>query len=158
MRSGSRWRPSETMPARSPHIEKAIALNDERHGPFAAPHVNLSAFYNRTGNPDAALEHARKALALDPKSDRALFQKARADERQGRLDEAVDALNQRHRAQPARVLLLLRALRACTAALAGRMRAGRRWSISSASIARATSSTRSGALRRSAPPVDRQRE
>ena len=42
-------------------------------GTFAAPHVNLSAYYNRTGNPDKALEHARKALALDPKSDRALF-------------------------------------------------------------------------------------
>ena len=73
--------------------QKAIALNAERNGTFVSPHVNLSAYYNRTGNPDAALEHARKALALDPKSDRALFQKARADERQGRLDEAVDALN-----------------------------------------------------------------
>ena len=73
--------------------QQAIALNDERHGTFSAPHVNLSAYYNRTGNPDAAMEHARKALALDPKSDRALFQKARADERQGRLNEAVDALN-----------------------------------------------------------------
>ena len=56
--------------------------------------MNLSAYYNRTGDPEQALEHARKALELDPKSDRAWFQKARADERQGRLDEAVDALNQ----------------------------------------------------------------
>ena len=29
--------------------EQAIALNDERKGSFAAPHVNLSAYYNRTG-------------------------------------------------------------------------------------------------------------
>ena len=55
--------------------------------------MNLSAYYNRTGNPERALEHARKAMALDPKSDRAWFQKGRADERQGKLDEAVDALN-----------------------------------------------------------------
>jgi tetratricopeptide (TPR) repeat protein len=73
--------------------EKAIALNDARHGTFASAHVNLSAYYNRTGHPDKALAYAKQALALDPKSDRALFQKARADERENRLDEAVDALN-----------------------------------------------------------------
>ena len=73
--------------------EKAIALNDERHGRFSSAHVNLSAFYNRTANPDKALEFAKKALEIDPRSDGALFQKARADERQGRLDDAVDALN-----------------------------------------------------------------
>jgi tetratricopeptide (TPR) repeat protein len=56
--------------------------------------VNLSAYYNRTGDPQKALEHARKALALDPKSDRAWFQKGRADERRGNLEEAMDALNQ----------------------------------------------------------------
>jgi tetratricopeptide (TPR) repeat protein len=75
------------------NYEKAIALNEARHGSFASAHVNLSAYYNRTGSPEKALDYASKALALDPKSDRALFQKARADERQGRLDDAVDALN-----------------------------------------------------------------
>jgi tetratricopeptide (TPR) repeat protein len=73
--------------------EKAIALNEARHGSFASAHVNLSAYYNRTGNPDKALEYARKALELDPKSDRAWFQAARADERQGLLDKAVDSMN-----------------------------------------------------------------
>jgi tetratricopeptide (TPR) repeat protein len=73
--------------------QKAIALNEERQGHFTGAYVNLSAFYNRTGNPDKALEYATKALAIDIKSDGALFQKARADERQGRLDDAVDALN-----------------------------------------------------------------
>ena len=53
--------------------EKAAALNAERKGAFAAPHVNLSAYYNRIGNAAAALEQARKAIALDPKSDRAWF-------------------------------------------------------------------------------------
>jgi tetratricopeptide (TPR) repeat protein len=55
--------------------------------------VNLAAYYNRTGDVANALEYAKQALAIDPKSDRALFQKARADEHDGRLDEAVDALN-----------------------------------------------------------------
>jgi tetratricopeptide (TPR) repeat protein len=74
--------------------EKAVALNDARGGSFTSAHVNLSAYYNRTGDPDKALVYARKAIELDPKSDRAWFQKGRADERQGRLDAAVEALNQ----------------------------------------------------------------
>jgi protein O-GlcNAc transferase len=73
--------------------EKAIALNDTRQGKFTSAHVNLSAYYNRTGNPERALEYARKALTIDAQSDRAWFQKGRADERQGRLDEAVESLN-----------------------------------------------------------------
>jgi tetratricopeptide (TPR) repeat protein len=74
--------------------EKAIALNEARQGTFASPHVNLSAYYNRTGEPRKAIEYARKALVLDPSSDRALFQKGRAEERQGNLDGAVNALNE----------------------------------------------------------------
>jgi tetratricopeptide (TPR) repeat protein len=73
---------------------RAVALNEERKGTFAAPHVNLSAYYNRAGSPEQALEHARKALELDPRSDRALFQKGRAAERLGNLDEAAGALNE----------------------------------------------------------------
>ena len=125
--------------------EKATALNDERKGTFASPHVNLSAYYNRTDNPDKALAHARRAIALDPKSDRAWFQRGRADERQGRLDDAVGALNKRDCPQPARIVVLLRARAACTVASGGRTRARRRSSCSSASSARPTSSTSSGA-------------
>jgi tetratricopeptide (TPR) repeat protein len=73
---------------------KAIALNEARNGTYALPHINLSAYYNRTGNPEKALEHARSALTLDSKSDRALFQEGRAYERQDKLDEAVQAINQ----------------------------------------------------------------
>ena len=73
--------------------QEAIRLNEERGGKFAAAHVNLSAYYNRTGEPAKALEYARKAIALDPTSDRAFFQKAKADEREGRLNDAVAALN-----------------------------------------------------------------
>ena len=73
--------------------QKAIALNEERQGTFVGAHVNLSAFYNRTGNSAKALDYAQKALELDPKSDSAWFQKARAEERQGKLKEAADSLN-----------------------------------------------------------------
>jgi len=74
--------------------EQAIALNKERQGRFASAHVSLSAYYNRTADPDKALEYARQAIELDPKSDGAWFQQAKAQERQGRLTEAVDSLNQ----------------------------------------------------------------
>ena len=89
--------------------EKAAALNAERKGAFAAPHVNLSAYYNRTGNPAAALEQARKAIALDPKSDRAWFQKGRADERGGDLEAAAECVQPGDRPQFTRVFILLRA-------------------------------------------------
>jgi tetratricopeptide (TPR) repeat protein len=73
--------------------EEAIALNEQRHGTFVSAHVNLSAYYNRTGDSAKALNWAQKALELDPKSDAAWFQKARAEERQGNLQAAVDSLN-----------------------------------------------------------------
>jgi len=73
--------------------QKAIALNDERKGNFSSALVNLSAYYNRTSDPGKALEHANKALELDPKSDRAWFQKGKADEGEGRLENAVDAVS-----------------------------------------------------------------
>ena len=66
----------------------------QRQGRFVSAHVSLSAYYNRTGDPDKALEYARQALELDPKSDAAWFQQAKAQERLGRLAEAVDSLNQ----------------------------------------------------------------
>jgi tetratricopeptide (TPR) repeat protein len=73
--------------------QKAIALNEGRKGKFSSAHVNLSAYYNRTGDPDKGLEYANKAIELDPQSDRAWFQKAKALERQGHLEEAVASLN-----------------------------------------------------------------
>lgn len=73
--------------------QKAIALNDGKQGRFASPQVNLSAYYNRVGDADKALEHARRAIELDPTADRAWFQRARAEERRGDLQAAVDALN-----------------------------------------------------------------
>jgi len=75
------------------NYQKAISLNDQQHGSFVAPQVNLSAYYNRMGDTDKALDYAEKALKLDPKADTAWFQKAKAYEHQGRLNDAVDSLN-----------------------------------------------------------------
>jgi tetratricopeptide (TPR) repeat protein len=55
----------------------AIRLNEERHGKFDAAYVNLSAYYNRRGKSDLALEYAHRALALNPQSDLAYFQIAK---------------------------------------------------------------------------------
>jgi Flp pilus assembly protein TadD len=76
------------------HYRQAVALNDGRKGSFPGGHVNLSAFYNRTGDPAKAHEHATAAIAIDPEADRAWFQKGRADERLGNMEDAVKALNQ----------------------------------------------------------------
>lgn len=73
--------------------EKAIAINESRQGSFVSSHVNLSAHYNRKGDSAKALEYARAALKIDPKSDGAWFQQAKALEAQGQLNDAVDALN-----------------------------------------------------------------
>jgi tetratricopeptide (TPR) repeat protein len=75
------------------NYKKAVALNEAQQGRFASAHVNLSAYYNRAGDPETALAYARAALELDPKSDRAWFQKAKGDEQQGRLAEAALSLN-----------------------------------------------------------------
>ena len=75
------------------NYQKAITLTEAQNGSFASAHINMSAYYNRTGSPEKALAFAQRALELDPKSDRAWFQKAKADEGQGRLNDAVDSLN-----------------------------------------------------------------
>jgi tetratricopeptide (TPR) repeat protein len=73
--------------------ERAVALNEQQHGSFVAAHVNLSAYYNRSGDPARALQYAEQALELNPKADTAWFQKARAQEREGHIDDAVASLN-----------------------------------------------------------------
>ncbi|PYV33924.1 MAG: hypothetical protein DMG09_21715, partial [Acidobacteria bacterium] len=75
------------------NYERAIRLNESRGGTFVGGHVNLSAYYNRTQNAEKALEHARKATEINPKSDRAWFQMGKAFERLAGLPAAADALN-----------------------------------------------------------------
>jgi tetratricopeptide (TPR) repeat protein len=73
--------------------QKAITLNASQNGHFPSSYVNLSAHYNRKGDSARALECARAALELDPKSDGAWFQQAKAYEDIGRLVDAESALN-----------------------------------------------------------------
>ena len=68
-------------------------MGQARHAAFASPYVNLSALSNRTGDSEAALNYARNALQVNPDSDRALFQMAKAYEYRGELNAAADALN-----------------------------------------------------------------
>jgi tetratricopeptide (TPR) repeat protein len=75
------------------NYQKAAQINDSRKGTFAAPYANLSALYVRGANADAALEFARKAVEVNPKSDRGWFQMAKAHELRGELDAAFDALH-----------------------------------------------------------------
>ena len=74
------------------NYRKAAALSESRNAGFASPYVNLSALANRSGDRDAALDYARKALAANPKSDRALFQMAKAHEYRNELTAAASAL------------------------------------------------------------------
>lgn len=71
---------------------KAIEVADQKGFKYDAPYINLSAYYNRLGNPQLALQYAQKALALDSKSDLAYYQLAKAYESQKEFDKAADAL------------------------------------------------------------------
>jgi tetratricopeptide (TPR) repeat protein len=73
--------------------KRAIEINESRHADFAWPYVNMSALSNRTGDRGAALNYARLAIQINANSDRALFQMARAQEYEGDLNGAADALN-----------------------------------------------------------------
>jgi tetratricopeptide (TPR) repeat protein len=75
------------------NYRKSIELSEARHSNFASPYVNLSALSNRTGDSAAALDYARKALEVNPNSDRALFQMAKAHEYRGELNAAAETLN-----------------------------------------------------------------
>ena len=87
----------ESMNENSAAVEnyrKAVTLNEERESGFVAPYVNLAAHYNRLNQPREALEHASKALGIDPRSDLALFQAAKAHQAEKRWDEAVQCLEE----------------------------------------------------------------
>ena len=57
--------------------EKAIALNQQRNGHFASAHVNLSAYYNRTGDAAKPSRTRQKAVELDPNRTARISSRAR---------------------------------------------------------------------------------
>jgi len=74
------------------NYQTAIRLNEERHGKFDAPYVNLGGYYNRRGRLDLAVEYANKALQLNPRSDLAYFQIAKACRAKEDWNGVADAL------------------------------------------------------------------
>jgi tetratricopeptide (TPR) repeat protein len=71
---------------------KAVHLNEERKSNFASPYVNLTSYYNRTGQPELALQYSRKAIQVNPKSDSAYFQMAKTHRYLEEWSQAAQAL------------------------------------------------------------------
>jgi tetratricopeptide (TPR) repeat protein len=69
----------------------AMKLDEDQRLLSEWPYVNVSAFYNRQEKPDLALAYARKAAELNPKSDSAYFQMAKAYQSNGEWRECADA-------------------------------------------------------------------
>jgi tetratricopeptide (TPR) repeat protein len=69
----------------------AIHLEDQQARKSEWPYIYLSAFYNRQKNATAALQYARQAVEINPGSDTAFFEMAKAYRTQKLLPEAVDA-------------------------------------------------------------------
>jgi tetratricopeptide (TPR) repeat protein len=75
------------------HYGKSAGINEARRAGFASPYINLATYYNRIGNAKLALENARKAMAINPKSDAGNFQLGKALDRLQEWTEAAEALH-----------------------------------------------------------------
>jgi tetratricopeptide (TPR) repeat protein len=74
------------------NYQKAAQLNEQRGGNFALPYVNLGSYYNRTNRHELAIEYSQKALKLNPSSDAAYFQMAKAYRYREEWSQAAEAL------------------------------------------------------------------
>ena len=74
------------------NYDMAIQLQDRQKQISEWPYIYLSAFYNHQKNADGGLEYARKALAVNPLSDAAYFEMAKAYRTEGEWQKAVDTL------------------------------------------------------------------
>ncbi len=79
---------------------KALQIADQKGFKFDAPYINLSAYYNRLGKPELALQNAQKAIELDSKSDLAYYQLGRAYQSQGKWDQAAEGFRNAISANP----------------------------------------------------------
>jgi tetratricopeptide (TPR) repeat protein len=72
---------------------KAIRLSERRQKERSEwPYIYLSGFYNRQEKPTEALSYARQGLGVNPKSDAAHFEMAKAYRSQGEWQQALDAV------------------------------------------------------------------
>ncbi|MBI4165049.1 MAG: tetratricopeptide repeat protein [Acidobacteria bacterium] len=74
------------------NYEKAIEISRKRQKPFEAPYVNMSSYYNLRGDAARGMEYAKRALAINPRSDLAYFQLGRAYRALENWPEAAGAL------------------------------------------------------------------
>jgi tetratricopeptide (TPR) repeat protein len=79
---------------------KALQVADQKGFKFDAPYINLSAYYNRLGKPELALQKAQKAIELDSKSDLAYYQLGRAYQSLSKWDQAAEAFRNAVSANP----------------------------------------------------------
>ena len=115
---------------RSRNYRKAIEMNEARHAGFASPYVNMSALFNRTGDREAAMDYARKAL----RSESELRSRAVPDGEglriSRRTEPAADALNRAIAINLARVVLFLRAGHGLPQTRQGGREPAKRWRCS----------------------------
>jgi len=76
------------------HYQKAIALNEKQKAPSEWPYINVSAFYNRKNQPDLALAYSQKAIAVNPRSDAAHFEAAKAHATRKEYEQAAKSLEE----------------------------------------------------------------
>lgn len=74
------------------NYEKAFELMKRQGLKSEWPYINVCAMYNRLNRPGRALEYCQKAIELNPKSDQAFFETARARMSQKDWDGAAKAL------------------------------------------------------------------
>ena len=126
MRWASRWKRSATTRRAVANYQKAIALNDERHGTFAlaAREPERLLQRDRRSGQGARARAAARSRSIR-KSDGALFQQGARRRAPGRSRRRGQGAERRHRPQPARIVVLLRAGRRLSAArLDGREQEG----------------------------------
>jgi tetratricopeptide (TPR) repeat protein len=70
----------------------AIKLIEEKELRSAWPYINLSSLFNRQNSPEQALQYAEKAIEIDPKSDQAYFQMAKAHHAEGDWKREAEAI------------------------------------------------------------------
>lgn len=74
------------------NYQKALLLTKQLGLKSEWPYVNACAFYNRQNKPEQALPYCQKATELNPKSDQAFFETAKAHMSQKAWDQAATAL------------------------------------------------------------------
>ena len=82
------------------NYEKAFLFNKQQGLKSEWPYVNVCALFNRQNKPDTALKYCRQAIELNPRSDQAHFEAARACMARRDWDQATKSLEKAIEANP----------------------------------------------------------